>query len=141
MQHLAAQGSRSGIQDYYGSAVAKAEQVVSENSDNYRDLIWLGQLRWAANQPAEPLFRRAIALAKDAPEARLALILYLAGTDRKADAEAALEASREGPGLAISRSWSWPRPTRASGKAGTSRCPLSRGVGGPAGRPPASCEA
>ena len=76
-------------QDYSG-ALERAEQVVSDRSDDYRDLIWLGQLRWAAGQPAEPAFRRAVALAGQAPDAWLALILYLAGTNRKADATEAL---------------------------------------------------
>jgi len=77
-------------QDYSG-ALERAEQVVSDRSDDYRDLLWLGQLRWAAGQPAEPAFRRAVALAGEAPDAWLALILYLTGTGRKADAAEAFK--------------------------------------------------
>ena len=89
MRRLAAQVAFQN-QDY-AQALGKAEEIVSDRSDNYRDLLWLGQLRWAAGQPAEPLFRRAIALAKDAPEARTALIAYLAGSGHKPEAEVALE--------------------------------------------------
>ena len=88
MQRLAAQVAFRN-QDY-ASALEQAEKVVSDRSEDYRELIWLGQLRWAAGKPAEPAFRRAVVLAGDAPEARLALITYLAGTDRKAEAEKAL---------------------------------------------------
>ena len=81
-------------QDYSG-ALAKAEAIVSENSDNYRDLLWLAQIRWAAGQPAEPILRRAVAIAKDAAEARLALVGYLAGNGKKAEAEAVLKAAAQ----------------------------------------------
>ncbi len=94
-------------QDYSG-ALAKAQAIVSEESDNYRDLLWLAQIRWAAGQPAEAILRRAVALAKDAPEARLALVGYLAGTGKKAEAEAVLttaaqELPREKSLLALAR--------------------------------------
>ena len=76
-------------QDYAG-ALGEAEGVVPENSEDHRDLLWLAQLRWAAGQPAEPLLRRAVALAPAAPEARLGLVTYLAGTGRPQEARAAL---------------------------------------------------
>ena len=89
LQRLSAQVAFRN-QDYAG-ALDRAERVISDRSDDYRDQIWLGQLRWAAGRPAEPSFRRAVALAGKAPEAWLALILYLAGTGRKADAAEALK--------------------------------------------------
>jgi tetratricopeptide (TPR) repeat protein len=76
----------------YGRALEQAELAVSAKSDDYRELIWLGRLRWAAGQPAEPLFRRAVTEAPEAPEARVALVSYLVGSGQ---AEAAEAATRE----------------------------------------------
>jgi cytochrome c-type biogenesis protein CcmH/NrfG len=86
----------------YQDALAQAEQTVSDSSTDYREWIWLGQLRWAANQPAEPSFRRAIELAGNkSPDAWPALVTYLAATDPKkaeaavAEAEAKLSQSKD----------------------------------------------
>jgi cellulose synthase operon protein C len=70
----------------YGSALEQAERVVSEKSDDYRDLLWLGRLRWAAGRSAEPLFRRAVAIADSTPETWISLVVFQVGTGRKADA-------------------------------------------------------
>jgi tetratricopeptide (TPR) repeat protein len=74
-----------------GRALELARQSVSELSTNPADLIWLGQVEWANGKDAGPAFRRAVALDGRSPEARLALIVYLARTGRKAEAEAALQ--------------------------------------------------
>lgn len=74
----------------YAQAASQAEKLVPEDSQNYRDQIWLGQIQWAAGKPAEAAFRRAVAVAQDAPEAWTALIAYLAGTNQAEAAEKAL---------------------------------------------------
>jgi tetratricopeptide (TPR) repeat protein len=74
----------------YDRAVRQAERVVSDQSVDYRDLLWLGQLRWGANQDPEPAFRRAVSLAENVPETWLALLMYLADNGRKKEAEETL---------------------------------------------------
>jgi tetratricopeptide (TPR) repeat protein len=73
-------------------ALEQAQQVVRDDSDNYRDLIWLGRLRWRAGQDAEPVLRRAIEKQRDAVEAWVTLIVYLSQTDRR---EQAIEVLQE----------------------------------------------
>src|SRR5205807_2691942 len=84
----------------YGRAVTLAQKAKLGDSKDYRDHIWLGQLFWAAGQKteAERALRRAAALAGDAPDAWMALVVYLARTGEKARAEAALlEAEKKLP--------------------------------------------
>ena len=85
-QRLAAQVSFQ--REDFAGALAQAEGVVSDQSRDPGDLIWLGQLRWAAGRPAEGAFRRAVALAPESPEPWVALVTYLSLAGRKADAEA-----------------------------------------------------
>ena len=65
-------------------ALELARQAVSADSRDYRDHIWLGQILWALDRPAqaEQALRHAVALADQAPDAWVALIQYLARTDR-----------------------------------------------------------
>lgn len=91
LQQLAASISYQN-QDYE-RALELAEKSVSERSDDYRELLWLGQVRAAAGRPAESVFRRAVAIAKQAPEAWLALVRYLAATGKPEEAKAALQES------------------------------------------------
>jgi tetratricopeptide (TPR) repeat protein len=72
-----------------GLALQMAQSAVSADSKDYRDQIWLGQMRWAAgkNTDAEAAFRKAIALAEQAPEGWLALAQFLTRTGDKGKAE------------------------------------------------------
>jgi tetratricopeptide (TPR) repeat protein len=80
-------------------ALEQARKAVPDQSSNYRDHVWLGELLWAAGRPAEaePALRRAVELGADRPEPWVALVQYLALTDRKADAEATI--TKAGPAL------------------------------------------
>ena len=94
-------------QDYEG-ALKQAGRAISEDSNDARDLLWLGRLREAAGKPAEPVLRRAVTVARDLPDARVALIESLTRAGRKADAEAALaqaeaELPRDAAALALAR--------------------------------------
>jgi tetratricopeptide (TPR) repeat protein len=77
----------------YLRALEQAQQIITEDSDNVSDLIWLGRLRWAAGQlaEAERVLRRAVEKGPDKPEAHLALIAYLALSGRKEQAIQALD--------------------------------------------------
>ena len=76
-------------------ALELGRQSVADDSQNFRDFLWLGQVAEAAGEPgqAEQLYRRALALADKAPEPWMALILLLARSD-PAKAEAALQEAR-----------------------------------------------
>ncbi len=78
-------------------ALLLARKAVSADSKDHRDLIWLGQVLCAANRwpEAEPLFRRAVAVAEQAPEAWVSLVHYLARMDQKDKAEALVARARE----------------------------------------------
>ena len=110
LQRLAADVSFR-TQDY-GGALELARKAVSADSKDYRDLIWLAQIRSAAGgdqaNQVEPLLRRAVTLKGDVPDARVALILYLAGTGQKEKAQAALREAEqklppEGAALALAQ--------------------------------------
>lgn len=74
----------------YLRALEQAQEIVTDESEDPKDLIWLGRLRWAAGQPeAERALRRAVEKGPDLPEAHLTLVAYLSLNGRK---EAALEA-------------------------------------------------
>lgn len=71
----------------------KARRLVPESSRDYRDHLWLGQLLGAVGRKpadAEKAFRRAAALAPDAGDAWVGLILFLVSSNQKPQAEAAL---------------------------------------------------
>lgn len=92
----------------YQRALEQAQEVVSDDSDDPKDLIWLGRLRWAAGQAtAEATLRNAVKKGPELPETHLALIGYLARTGRRdaalealADAERQLPAGKSTPALA-----------------------------------------
>lgn len=76
----------------YLRALEQAQELISDDSDNPKDLIWLGRLRWAAGQPeAERVLRRAVEVGKDQPETHLTLVAYLAMNGRKEQAIEALD--------------------------------------------------
>jgi tetratricopeptide (TPR) repeat protein len=77
-------------------ALELARKAVAADSKDHAELIWLGHVLCAANRwpEAEPLFRRALALAEQSPEAWVALVQYLARVDRKAEAEALIAQAR-----------------------------------------------
>lgn len=82
----------------YGQALELAQQSIPEQSDNYLDQLRLGQYHWHAGKPAEPYFRRALALKPAEPAARVALIAYLADAKRTKDVDKELaEADRALP--------------------------------------------
>lgn len=66
-----------------------AERVAAGSKD-FRDLLWLGQLYQSAGRAdrAEAVLRRAVALAEREPDAWLTLIVFLARSDRRSQAEA-----------------------------------------------------
>lgn len=81
-------------------AAGMALRAVNENSTDYRDYLWLGQVLAAAGSAqrsaddAEKQFRRAVELAPQVPEPWLALVQYLAGTQRRPDAEKVITQAR-----------------------------------------------
>jgi cellulose synthase operon protein C len=73
---------------------------VAEESKDYRDQLFRGQVLWSVNKrdDAEKAFREAVALEPKAPEAWAALVTFLAGTEQKKEAEAQIDkASRALP--------------------------------------------
>jgi tetratricopeptide (TPR) repeat protein len=94
-------------------AVQLAQQAVSADSTDYRDHLWLGQILAASERrsvEAERRLRRAVELADNVPETWVALVQYLARTEQKQEAEAALHKARaklpadQGP-LALAQSY------------------------------------
>jgi tetratricopeptide (TPR) repeat protein len=77
-------------------ALVQARNAIPVDSNDYRDHLWLGQILWAAGEPAkaEPELRRAVELGGEAPDAWITLVQYLARTGRKEQARAALEQAR-----------------------------------------------
>src|SRR5439155_4538233 len=90
LQRLAAEVSL--LNQDYAHAPEMARRVVSDQSRDYRDHIWLGQILWSAGRTteAEPALRRATALAAERPEPWMVLVQFLAATGRKAEAEATI---------------------------------------------------
>jgi tetratricopeptide (TPR) repeat protein len=74
----------------YAAALRLAEQAVTKDSRNYRDWLWLGQVRRAAGHmhSAEQALRRAVSLAGDKPEPWVVLVQFYAGTGQREQAEA-----------------------------------------------------
>src|SRR5262249_10494650 len=67
-------------------------EAVGKDSKDYRDQLFLGQVLWSLDnrkyrQEAEGAFRSAVKLEPKAPEAWVALVTFLAATDRKMEAE------------------------------------------------------
>ncbi len=77
-------------------ALDLARKAIPANSKDYRDCLWLGQILWAANEPAkaQPQLRRAVELAGNAPDAWITLVQFLARTGQKEQARAAIEEAR-----------------------------------------------
>jgi cellulose synthase operon protein C len=77
-------------------ALAQARKAISPDSKDYRDRLWLGQILWAAGEPAkaEPELRRAVELGGGAPDAWITLVQYLARTGHKDQARSAIDAAR-----------------------------------------------
>ena len=73
-----------------------ASRAVARDSKDYRDQLWRGQVLQVAEQrqEAEAAFRRAVELEPKAPDAWVSLVAFLAGTDRKKDAEAEIERAK-----------------------------------------------
>ena len=77
-------------------ALELAQQAVSPDSRDYRDHIWLGQVRAAAgkSKEAEESFRRALQLGKKEPAAWMALVHYLAQRKQPEQAEELLREAK-----------------------------------------------
>ncbi len=77
-------------------ALDLARKAIPANSKDYRDHLWLGQILWAAGEPAkaEPELRRAVELAGTAPDTWIALVQYLARIGQQDRARAAIEQAR-----------------------------------------------
>ena len=93
-------------------ALELARKAVSEDSKDYRDLLWLGQVLWAAGhrEEAGSVLRRAVELAENVPQTWVALVQYLAAMGQIDQAEAAIQKARSKlPGdqapLALARSY------------------------------------
>ena len=117
----------------YNRALELADKAVADNSTNYQDYIWLGQVLWAASQRAEitPEQRRVIGVRTEkalwqgarlggkAPDGWVALVQYLArvgATDRADEAihEAEGQVSAEDAPLAFAQCYAaLDRPDRA----------------------------
>jgi tetratricopeptide (TPR) repeat protein len=83
-------------QDDAEEVLKLAERTVPKDSPNYRDHLWLGQVRAARGrkEEAEEAFRRAVELQGRAPEAWVALIAFLAETGKKEQARRELDRAR-----------------------------------------------
>lgn len=71
-------------------AVQLARRVVDPSSQDYRDLLWLGDLLMTAGEKvqAETVFRRALELGSHTPETWVALVDCLARSEKWSEAEA-----------------------------------------------------
>lgn len=76
----------------YTRALELAEKAVAAGSSDYRDHVWLGQMRWLLGRraEAEPPLRRAIELAGDDPSPTIALVHYLIASGKPAEADRAV---------------------------------------------------
>jgi tetratricopeptide (TPR) repeat protein len=97
-------------QGEFDMAVAKARQVVTEKSDDYKEQIWLGQILGVAarrakaqkndkefaslSAEAEKSLRRAVELKSDAPEAWVPLVEFLSSMDKGSAAEEVIDKAR-----------------------------------------------
>jgi tetratricopeptide (TPR) repeat protein len=95
MQRLAVAVSLQNRDSARASGLAL--QSVHENSTDYRDYLWLGQVLAEAGRPTDDVekqFRRAVELAPQVPETWLALVKYLASVKKQSEAERAIEQAR-----------------------------------------------
>lgn len=90
----------------YSKALTQARKAVSNESPDYKDHIWLGQVLWIIGQraagegrkdeansrqsEATAELRRAVELGRNQPDAWIALIQFLVFVDKRAEAERAL---------------------------------------------------
>ena len=74
-------------------AVGLARQAVSEDSTDFRDFLWLGQVYLATGQPdlAEQQFERSVLLGAEAPETWIRLAAFHFRNKNPAKSEAVLE--------------------------------------------------
>jgi tetratricopeptide (TPR) repeat protein len=74
-------------------ALSLAQAAVAADSKDYRDHLWLGRVYWAGGQPAraEAALLRARELAPTAPETWVALVQFLAATEKTEKKERARE--------------------------------------------------
>lgn len=81
----------------FDEAVALAEQSVAGDTQNYEDLLWLGQLlaRSGKTERAEEVLARATELAPEEPEVWLALFTHRIAAGSPATAETALARAGE----------------------------------------------
>ncbi len=83
-------------QDFAG-AVRLATSLVANDSQDYRDYLWLGQVLAASGQrpeAAEQNLRRAVALGGNEPEPWVSLVEFLASRGQHESAQAELERAR-----------------------------------------------
>jgi tetratricopeptide (TPR) repeat protein len=73
-----------------GQALQFVQGTLSEESKSPEDLMLLGQILWKNVKDAEPVLRRAVALAPADPRTHKALIYYLASMGKRKEAEAVL---------------------------------------------------
>jgi tetratricopeptide (TPR) repeat protein len=78
-------------------AVEGARQAVSQDSQDYRHQMWLAQVLWASEQreDAEQAFRNALSLAPQQLGPWVALVNFLARTERMSAAEAEIEKAKQ----------------------------------------------
>jgi tetratricopeptide (TPR) repeat protein len=97
-------------QGEFDLAVAKARQVISEKSDDYKEHLWLGQILGIAARranmqkhgkefsdlaaEAEKSLRRAVELKGDVPETWVALVGFLSSVDKTSAAEEVIDLAR-----------------------------------------------
>jgi predicted Zn-dependent protease len=81
----------------YVKALEMAEKAVTLDTKDYQKQLWLGRVRWMCGEKekAEEPLRKAVQLAGDKPETWIALIQYLANSDRKADAEKLFDEAKQ----------------------------------------------
>jgi tetratricopeptide (TPR) repeat protein len=78
-------------------ALEMARKAVKADSTDYKDLIWLGQILWAAEKyaDAEKSLRRALSLNDQVPETWVALVNYLNRTGERKRAEEVLREAEQ----------------------------------------------
>ncbi len=76
----------------YESALKTAEKTVESGSTDYRDHLWLGQMRWIVGRraDAEAPMRKAVELAGNDLAPVVPLVQYLVASGKKAEAERAI---------------------------------------------------
>jgi len=83
--------------EQFDRALGLADDVAGESKD-YRDLIWVSQLRYARGQrgvSVEQPLRESVKIAPDSPESWFALITYLVREDRIEEAQVTIRKASE----------------------------------------------